>query len=441
MPSCVICNDESSVEMGAICSYVRPHFTCKDCLNLYAPTCLEPSKYRMLRGEIPCPGLNVTDEPCTSRPWNFTDLQTFLEPTTTTLFVNKLQAFISTLLDTEGAASAKEKAIAQLKLELQAAAAVADRAELVSGLRTQLIEKYFLLRCPRCYQAFLDYEGCDALKCEKCGCGYCGLCLKDCGNNAHTHVRDTNHAEMSEELRAHSSTDAKRRIHAMLRKSALVEALGTIKVTNDIKHDVIEAMRKDLFDIGINADDVLKDTKVSPVVVAAAADGRGIGRGIASINNRGGVARRNNLNYPPPASKFGGVFHDDAIRYAATDCLKGNQCTMRPACRFRHEEDASNIYCTNWVVSRVQGSSYCELGPACQWAHPYHKSIKLTDCPSCEAGVRARGTPCAYTGGLPSMLRHMPIRPRNICPDFSPPPQSKICPRGFDCPHLHLMTV
>lgn len=43
-------------------------------------------------------------------------------------------------------------------------------------------------RCPRCQKVFIDQDGCLALYCG-CGCGFCGYCLKDCGSDAHAHVR------------------------------------------------------------------------------------------------------------------------------------------------------------------------------------------------------------------------------------------------------------
>jgi len=46
------------------------------------------------------------------------------------------------------------------------------------------------MRCPRCKMVFYDYEGCNALKCGKSGCGaaFCAICLEDCGSDAHPHV-------------------------------------------------------------------------------------------------------------------------------------------------------------------------------------------------------------------------------------------------------------
>jgi hypothetical protein len=49
------------------------------------------------------------------------------------------------------------------------------------------------LRCPRCETVFHDYDGCNALTCADPGCqaAFCAICLKDCGSDAHQHVRDT----------------------------------------------------------------------------------------------------------------------------------------------------------------------------------------------------------------------------------------------------------
>lgn len=34
----------------------------------------------------------------------------------------------------------------------------------------------------------MDFVGCCALTCSRCGCGFCAYCLKDCGADAHKHV-------------------------------------------------------------------------------------------------------------------------------------------------------------------------------------------------------------------------------------------------------------
>jgi hypothetical protein len=53
------------------------------------------------------------------------------------------------------------------------------------------IEEMMDLRCPRCRAVFGDFDGCAALTCgaAQCRAGFCALCLKDCGGDAHGHVR------------------------------------------------------------------------------------------------------------------------------------------------------------------------------------------------------------------------------------------------------------
>lgn len=42
--------------------------------------------------------------------------------------------------------------------------------------------------CPSCGAAFIDFNGCFALTCGQCKCGFCGWCLADCQRDAHSHV-------------------------------------------------------------------------------------------------------------------------------------------------------------------------------------------------------------------------------------------------------------
>lgn len=57
--------------------------------------------------------------------------------------------------------------------------------------RNKILEDIFTLKCPRCRKAFLDFEGCFALKCSSCPCAFCAWCLSDCGDDAHPHVRSS----------------------------------------------------------------------------------------------------------------------------------------------------------------------------------------------------------------------------------------------------------
>eukprot|EP00438_Fugacium_kawagutii_P007598 Skav200632 [mRNA] locus=scaffold353:39543:40280:+ [translate_table: standard] len=41
------------------------------------------------------------------------------------------------------------------------------------------ISQILTLKCPRCACAFLDYDGCSAVSCDACGCGFCAKCFKE----------------------------------------------------------------------------------------------------------------------------------------------------------------------------------------------------------------------------------------------------------------------
>ena len=49
----------------------------------------------------------------------------------------------------------------------------------------RITEDVLTLHCPRCKKAFVDFKHCYALDCNACPCGFCALCLKDCGKDAH----------------------------------------------------------------------------------------------------------------------------------------------------------------------------------------------------------------------------------------------------------------
>jgi hypothetical protein len=69
------------------------------------------------------------------------------------------------------------------------AVAEATVTKSISTHRHHIVDKLLTLRCPRCNQAFVDFDACFALTCSRCRCGFCAWCLVDCGDSgAHRHV-------------------------------------------------------------------------------------------------------------------------------------------------------------------------------------------------------------------------------------------------------------
>lgn len=54
--------------------------------------------------------------------------------------------------------------------------------------RLHIVNNILVNKCPRCRQAFCDFSNCFALSCSRCDCNFCGWCLADCGEDAHSHV-------------------------------------------------------------------------------------------------------------------------------------------------------------------------------------------------------------------------------------------------------------
>jgi hypothetical protein len=116
-------------------------------------------------------------------------------------------------------------------------------------LRMRIVDEILTLRCPRCSQAFLDFDGCFSLACSVCPCRFCGWCLKDCGSDAHPHVKvcplkaggaDT-YFGTKEQFEAAQN---KRRHEGVL------EFLGNLSPRE--RSNTLESIRKDLKDLGLH---------------------------------------------------------------------------------------------------------------------------------------------------------------------------------------------
>eukprot|EP00940_MAST-03C_sp_MAST-3C-sp2_P001652 g1652.t1 len=60
-----------------------------------------------------------------------------------------------------------------------------DMRFLIADIKSRMLQP----RCMACDQAFIDFTGCFALTCNKCGSHFCGYCLHNCGSkDAHAHV-------------------------------------------------------------------------------------------------------------------------------------------------------------------------------------------------------------------------------------------------------------
>ena len=119
-------------------------------------------------------------------------------------------------------------------------------------LRNHIVEEILTLKCPRCSQAFLAFDGCFALSCSACPCGFCGWCLKDCGKDAHQHVKTCTEKVPGAQNETYYGTfpqfeEAQRK----RRRQELIQFLKTLENEKD-QQVALAAIQQDLKDLQLN---------------------------------------------------------------------------------------------------------------------------------------------------------------------------------------------
>ena len=116
------------------------------------------------------------------------------------------------------------------------------------SLRMKVVDDILTLRCPRCRQAFLDFDGCFSIRCSICPCSFCGWCLEDCGTDAHSHVAKCPSKPFGANLyfgthqQFNTAQNVKRRTDVKQFLAALSESERAV---------TLEAIQKDLDDLGL----------------------------------------------------------------------------------------------------------------------------------------------------------------------------------------------
>ena len=97
------------------------------------------------------------------------------------------------IVEEQLAKAAEAKVKARVAQELETLQRLSEEERAVRQCRLHITEQLLNLRCPNpngCNQVFVDFQGCFALTCSKCGCGFCAWCLEYCDRDAHAHVRE-----------------------------------------------------------------------------------------------------------------------------------------------------------------------------------------------------------------------------------------------------------
>eukprot|EP00930_Biecheleria_cincta_P057473 TRINITY_DN43405_c0_g1_i1.p1 TRINITY_DN43405_c0_g1~~TRINITY_DN43405_c0_g1_i1.p1 ORF type:complete len:1004 (+),score=217.85 TRINITY_DN43405_c0_g1_i1:45-3056(+) len=181
---------EVKLEEGILCTSSEGHFTCKECLDKHVAAAVM-AEMRVRRERAGCVYCPKYPQECQCQPYPDTYLARLVAVET----FNQYNRSRISLLEEKKAHELEVLMQARLDAELRRLAKLDEEKRDVLVAVTHIREEILMLKCPRpdCRQAFVDFDGCLALKCSRCNCGFCGWCLKDCGTDAHEHVRSCRH--------------------------------------------------------------------------------------------------------------------------------------------------------------------------------------------------------------------------------------------------------
>ena len=259
---------------------------------------LELQALAQSEGKIRC----VAGAACAAPPWAMEDLAAHLDKGTLVEFGVAMR-FVA--YDAAAGKRRREK-------ELADALAAAQRDAV--ALRKAIVERDLYLRCPRCADVFNDYgvslfmcacgylapcwpcpltfapffsaQGCNSLRCRKCGAGFCAVCLKDCGADAHEH-----HAEVHDRNYFNKALFVAAKRERFLRR--VVAAVAGLAVQGEaVQRAVVAELGKaDLRDLGITEAEVLAGAEVGKGRDSGKGGGGGWECHACTLINAAGMAR------------------------------------------------------------------------------------------------------------------------------------------------------
>ncbi len=243
------CGDAVAEAAGIHCGSGARHFACVGCFNQHVRSFLEPGLLAGGGGRVPCvKGANCAHQ------WDLDSAEPGVDKATLKLWAKALQAMA---ID-----APREKAEREAALAAAEAAALRERAAeaRARALRVVIVDRDLKMCCPRCALVFGEYSGCNALTCPKCAAGFCAVCLKDCGADAHPHIKAS--AACGPEYFNRPLFDREKRKRFLARVVASVAGLAGEGAALQ-RAVVAELGKADLRDLGITEAEVLAGARVA----------------------------------------------------------------------------------------------------------------------------------------------------------------------------------
>jgi serine/threonine protein kinase len=251
--TCCVCFDDDvlvpyGVECGSECLMER-HFLCDGCFGHHVQT--EAQKdlcdIRNREAQVFCPLRKKYNE-----DWLCSCVTPYSE---STIAGHSSEAVFCMYLDGKRRLE-EHRLVSEMEQEYEARfererariAALKEDELRVEQTCRHIQEQILTLKCPRCAGAFLDFEGCFALTCHRCHCGFCAYCLVDCGKDAHKHVPRCKHNQRGQGLFG-KNEDFQAAQHQR-RERMLQEYLATVGA--HVRAKVVVACKRDFEDLGMH---------------------------------------------------------------------------------------------------------------------------------------------------------------------------------------------
>ena len=179
--TCSICMDES--RYGITCS--EAHFTCATCVTDHVHhACVDELQARRRReGRVVCP---KAPRECSAAPFLDKDLARHLPDAVFAEYSRSREELIEARMNEEKDASVKEA----VEAERRRVRELSERKQRIDRVRMKIVDEVLTMTCPKGH-AYLDFNGCCALRCGHCGLHFCAWCLQGSAddNANHAHVR------------------------------------------------------------------------------------------------------------------------------------------------------------------------------------------------------------------------------------------------------------
>lgn len=250
---CVLCQEPFTDTAGLCCSNKEKHFICWDCCFNYAKSAMQPARIGRSvdkEGNLICPlckdCYHLQSVAAVANRASAGNDSDSASATGTRVFEALMQLRTDTVCrHSVDQALAEQNRAHQAELaRIQQILDVDERK--AAMVRIEVIDKILTLHCPRCTIAFADFDGCFALTCHHCHCGFCAWCLTDCGADAHAHVancRENASRDVFGTKQAFTDHHRKRREEQVRKRLE--------KESEKIRDMALKLLEQDLKDLGI----------------------------------------------------------------------------------------------------------------------------------------------------------------------------------------------